>query len=57
MTMDDDEKLVGADRVLALPVELAGHPDGATPQALAAAMGAQFEEIAKEAQARSASAS
>lgn len=39
MTSVDDEKLVGADRVLALLVELAGYPDGATLEELAAAVG------------------
>jgi IclR family acetate operon transcriptional repressor len=34
-----DERLVGADRVLALLVELAGHPHGATLEELAAVMG------------------
>jgi len=41
----DDEKLVGADRVLALLVELAGHPDGATLEDLAAAMGGSKSTI------------
>lgn len=40
-----DEKLVGADRVLALLVELAGHPDGATLEDLAAAMGGSKSTI------------
>lgn len=41
----DDEKLVGADRVLALLVELAGHPEGATLDDLAAAMGGSKSTI------------
>jgi IclR family acetate operon transcriptional repressor len=41
----NDEKLVGADRVLALLVELAGHPDGATLEDLAAAMGGSKSTI------------
>lgn len=40
-----DEKLVGADRVLALLVELAGHPEGATLDDLAAAMGGSKSTI------------
>ena len=43
--MIDDERLVGADRVLALLVELAGHPDGATLEDLAAAMGGSKSTI------------
>jgi IclR family acetate operon transcriptional repressor len=43
--MLDDEKLVGADRVLALLIELAGHPDGATLEDLAAAMGGSKSTI------------
>lgn len=41
----DDEKLVGADRVLALLIELAQHPDGATLDDLAAAMGGSKSTI------------
>jgi len=40
-----DERLVGADRVLALLVELAGHPEGATLEELAAAMGGSKSTI------------
>jgi DNA-binding IclR family transcriptional regulator len=45
VTLVDDERLVGADRVLALLVELAGHPDGATLEDLAAAMGGSKSTI------------
>ena len=47
MVLDEssDEKLVGADRVLALLVELAGHPEGATLDDLAAAMGGSKSTI------------
>ncbi len=47
MALDEpsDEKLVGADRVLALLVELAGHPEGATLDDLAAAMGGSKSTI------------
>jgi len=38
MTDPDDEKLVGADRVLALLIELAQHPEGATLDDLAASL-------------------
>lgn len=43
--MTDDDRLVGADRVLALLVELAAHPDGATLDELAAAMGGSKSTI------------
>jgi len=43
--MVDEERLVGADRVLALLVELAGHPGGATLEELAAAMGGSKSTI------------
>lgn len=47
MAPDDlaDDKLVGADRVLALLVELAGHPEGATLDDLAATMGGSKSTI------------
>jgi IclR family acetate operon transcriptional repressor len=41
----DDEKLVGADRVLALLIELAQHPEGAALDDLAAAMGGSKSTI------------
>jgi DNA-binding IclR family transcriptional regulator len=43
--MTGDERLVGADRVLALLIELAGHPDGATLDDLAVAMGGSKSTI------------
>jgi len=43
--MVDEERVVGADRVLAILIELAGHPDGATLDDLAAAMGGSKSTI------------
>jgi DNA-binding IclR family transcriptional regulator len=43
--MTDDDRLVGADRVLALLVELAGHAEGATLDELAEAMGGSKSTI------------
>lgn len=43
--MTADTRLVGADRVLALLVELGGHPEGATLEDLAAAMGGSKSTI------------
>ncbi len=45
MTADDDERLVGADRVLALLVELAQHPEGASLDDLAATRGGSKSTI------------
>lgn len=41
----EDRRLVGADRVLAILVELARHPDGATLEQLSAAMGSPKSSV------------